>query len=78
MSNETISNGDVIQITNAQHHWFPALCIVDEIKGFGCQAYVIVPQRNDAPQSVAEAYIRLNTSDYERIGVASFSHEERA
>jgi len=59
-----ISKYDLIQITNKEHKWFPAILIVDEVKSFGCQAYIITP---DA-EGVHEFYIRLETDDYQKVG----------
>jgi len=57
-----IEKGTVIQITES-HEWAGCLAIVDEVKSFGCQAYVEIPLQGSA-------YIRLNTSDFEIIGKA--------
>lgn len=63
-----LETGDVIQITNAQHHWFPCLVIVSEVKSFGCQGYAMIPKNDGTP--TRNAYIRLIKADYERIGKA--------
>ena len=57
---------DIVQITNDKHHWFPALVIVDEIKSFGCQGYIIMVTSNDPKIPNNPAYIRLNSEDFEK------------
>ena len=57
-----MEKGIIIQITEA-HEWVGCLAIVDEVKSFGCQAYVEIPLQGSA-------YIRLNTSDFEVVGKA--------
>lgn len=54
--------GDVIQI-NENHKWKGCLAVVDEVKSWGVQAYVPVPQDGNA-------FIRLMHGDYEYIGKA--------
>ena len=63
-----ISKGDVVQITNTDHHWFPALIVVSEVKSFGCQGYATVPDGGN--KMAGTAYIRLETKDFERVGQA--------
>ena len=65
-----IQRGDVLQIVDDKHHWYPALVIVDEVKSFGCQAYMIhvTSNRTDKPNPLA--YIRLKDIEYEKIGEA--------
>lgn len=55
--------GDIVQITNIEHTWFPCLIIVDDIKSFGIQGYAICPGEG-------EAYIRLKKEDYSKVGKA--------
>jgi hypothetical protein len=59
----TISKNSIIQIMPS-HKWGGCLAVVDEVKSFGCQAYVSMP---DA-QGVGRAYIRLNHEEYEPVG----------
>lgn len=56
--------GAIIQITNPEHEWYPALLVVSELKSFGCQAYIKIPMEDGL------AYLRLKTSDYEVVGKA--------
>lgn len=58
-----IDVGSVIQIT-PDHDWGGCLAIVDELKVYGCRAYVSIPLGG-------KAYINLNTDDYRYIGEAS-------
>jgi len=58
-----LSRGDIVQIVDEEHHWFPALIIVDEVKGFGCQGYIDIPGKGSA-------YIRLKTEEFEVVGKA--------
>ena len=60
--------GDVVQITNENHHWFPALIIVSEPKSFGVQGYTVIVNNSDEPNGLA--YIRLNHDDLELVGSA--------
>ncbi len=62
--------GDIVQITDASHGWYPALVVVDEVKSFGCQAYMIHIKSNDPSSKNGTAYIRLNRNQYERVGRA--------
>lgn len=54
---------DIIQITNQDHNWFGCILIVSECKSWGVQAYVPMPLEGDA-------YIRLETNDFEVVGKA--------
>ena len=55
---------DVIQI-KPEHKWAGCLAIVSEVKSFGCEAYVEVPQGGSA-------YIRLKKEDYVYVGKAEY------
>lgn len=48
--------GDVIQITDQADKWFRAILVVDEVKGWGVQAFAIIPH-NDRPAE--DAYYRV-------------------
>mgnify|MGYP001577521367 CR=1 FL=1 len=67
-----MNSGDVIQITNEDHHWFPCLLIIDEVKSWGVQAFVIIPN-NERNTPNATAYIRLSYADFEVIGPATLA-----
>lgn len=66
----TCEPGDVVQITDDSHPWFPAILVVDEVKTWGVQACVLVPQSNVPPSSCSEAWNRLRWGTFERIGTA--------
>ena len=65
-----IEQGDIVQITEETHHWFPALVIVSEPRGWGCIGYLISVTSNDAKVKNNPAYIRLDKSTYEKVGRA--------
>jgi hypothetical protein len=60
--------GDIVQVTNEAHHWFPCLIVVSEIKSFGIQGFAFMPCNDGS--GTGEAYIRLNSSDFEPIGAS--------
>jgi hypothetical protein len=60
--------GTIVQITDEKHHWFPCLIIVSEIKSWGVQGYMSIPKDNMG--NVGQAYIRLNTNQFEVVGEA--------
>ena len=66
-----LAKGDIIQITNREHHWFPVLLIVDDVKHFGCAAKMIHPLTNDG--KIICTYIRLEEEDYTKVGVTVVS-----
>lgn len=59
---------DVVQITDESHHWFGALIIVSEIKSFGVQGFAPIPHNDGS--GTGQAYIRLETGKFERVGKA--------
>ena len=63
---DALRPGDIVQITNEAHHWFPCLIVVREPKSFGCMGYTVIPTNTDERNGAA--YIRLNSADYEPIG----------
>lgn len=60
--------GDIVQITEPDHHWYPCLVIVSEVKSWGIQGYLSIPQDNNG--NVANAYIRLINEVFEPVGKA--------
>jgi hypothetical protein len=58
---------DIVQIVNQDHHWFPALIIVDEPKSFGIQGY-FWSVNNDRQKSNGQAFIRLESADFVKVG----------
>ena len=63
-----IKRGDIIQIEDPEHHWFPCLLVVDEVKNWGVVAYLSIPKDNSG--DVGHAPIRLETGVFTRVGVA--------
>lgn len=62
-----MKRGDIIQIAPS-HAWAFCLAVVDEVKSFGCQAFVRIPS-NDGT-GTGDAFVRLNSADYEEIGAS--------
>ena len=62
--------GDIVQITDENHAWFPALAVVDEVKAWGIQVCVFVPVGNRDPGSVETAYNRLENGQFKVVGKA--------
>lgn len=60
--------GDIVQITDPNHHWYPCLIIVSEVKSWGIQGYISIP--NDNQGNVGNAYIRLPNESFEMVGKA--------
>ncbi len=69
-----VDTGEIIQIVDEDHHWFPCLVIVSEPKSFGCQGYVLIPHNDKSP--TGQAYIRLNHDDYVSVGRAEITAGE--
>lgn len=63
-----VENGNVIQVTNPTHQWFPVLMIVEELKGWGVMAYHMVCSNGEEPNG--QAYIRIPSEDFEVCGDA--------
>ena len=63
--------GDIVQIVNENHAWYPCLLIIDEVKSWGVQAYALIPKSNDGSEPVSLAYNRIKTEDFVVVGVAS-------
>lgn len=70
-----IQKGDVVQITDTNHPWFPCLLIVDEVKAWGVQACVIIPQSNDKSEPPSQAFNRLKFEQIAKVGNAIFCPE---
>jgi len=67
--------GDIVQIIDTEHHWFPCLITVTEPKSWGIQGYVTFPMHVDGELEVVQAYIRLNTEQILKVGKAKISGE---
>jgi hypothetical protein len=61
--------GDIVQITDIKHPWFPSLLIVSEEKGWGVQAVCFIPQSNKINE-VGHAYNRLKHEQIIKVGRA--------
>lgn len=60
--------GDIVQITDENHPWFPCLLVVSEVKSWGVQAFAFVPHSNDGSKPVGQAYNRLPFAQVEVAG----------
>lgn len=76
MNENNVAPGNIVQITNESHPWFPALLIVDEVKSWGVQAYAIIPKKNDGSEPPALAYNRLKYEDIQVVGMAHVNLSE--
>jgi hypothetical protein len=61
--------GDIVQITNDDHHWFACLIIVTEVRNWGIIGYITIPTNRDEPNGTA--YIRLKNEDFQVVGNAT-------
>lgn len=68
-----IEKDDIVQIVDQDHAWFPALLIVDEVKSWGVQAFVIIPNSNDGSEPISQAYNRLPFNKIEKVGKANIA-----
>lgn len=68
-----MQKGTIVQITNSDHHWYPCLVIVSEVKSWGIQGYISIPSDNRG--NVGNAYIRLSTDQFEVVGEAKLVAE---
>jgi hypothetical protein len=58
--------GDIVQITDESHHWYPCLIIVTEVKSWGIQGYITIPSNDNNPNG--NAFIRLKDGEFEFCG----------
>jgi len=63
-----LQRGDIIQITNVNHQWFPCLLMVDEVEDWGVKAYLIEPDLELKSYKVAP--VRIGNGNYIKVGVA--------
>lgn len=61
-----VQRGDVIQVTNPDHPWYPSLMIVDEDFDNGCRAKLPYPR--NAQSQIHVLYIRMQSPDYRKVG----------
>lgn len=64
------ARGNIVQITDETHHWYPALLIIDEVKAWGVTAYAIIPEGSHASKSTVVAPIRIETGRFAVVGDA--------
>ena len=67
-----IEEGDLVQIIDQEHSWFPCVLMVDEVKDWGVQACVIIPNSN----GVSRAYNRLKYDQIKKVGFSLFTFGE--
>jgi hypothetical protein len=65
MSKSDLTENDIIQIA-PPHKWGRCLAVISEMKSFGVQAYVSIP--NNDGTAPGSAYIRLSWDDFEPVG----------
>jgi hypothetical protein len=65
-----MKHGDIVQIVDTTHPWFPCLLIVDEVKAWGVQGYVMIPKTNDGSGPTVQAWNRLGLDQIEFVGRA--------
>ncbi len=70
MDETNVTAGDIVQITDINDPWYPALLIVDEVKKWGIIAYTITPEDNTGNNAPLIAYKRLEYSRIARVGEA--------
>lgn len=73
---QPVHENAVVQITDESHQWFPALLIVEELKGWGVMGYLYVVTNTQEPNG--QAYIRVKTESFERIGTAIIVNNNEA
>lgn len=61
-----MQKGTIVQITNNEHHWYPCLVIVSEVKSWGIMGYLSIPDSGN----VGNAFIRISTGQFEVVGEA--------
>jgi len=66
--------GNIIQITNKDHSWFPCLLIVEEVKSWGVMAVCLIPTSNNE-NNINMAYNRISNDDFEIVGKAAIIGE---
>lgn len=63
-----MKKGDIIQIIDQKDNWYPCLLIVDEVKSWGVQAYILIPNNDGRDPGIA--YYRISNGKFESVGVA--------
>ncbi len=70
-----MEKGDIVQIVDKKHAWYPAILIVDEVKNWGVQAWALIPGSNDGSEPVGKAYNRLPFNVIQLVGTANIIPE---
>ena len=65
-----VQSGDIVQIVQESHPWFPCLLMVTEVKSWGVQAFAFIPKSNDGSEAPAQAFNRLTWEQVEKVGTA--------
>ncbi len=65
--------GDIVQITDEKHQWFPCFLVVWELKGFGILGYITIPTNGETRND--DAFIRINTEQFVKVGEAVIALE---
>ena len=64
---KTVAANDLIQVNeDGPGNWFRCILVVDEVKGWGVQAYAIIPQARD--KMSADAFMRLDWNEFDTLG----------
>lgn len=63
-----IKSGDIVQVTDKHDKWYSCLLVVDEVKSWGIQAYITIPQNGGKP--LGNAYYRIENGKFEKVGSA--------
>jgi hypothetical protein len=67
---KAVAVGDLIQVNEeGPEHWFRCILVVDEVKGWGVQAYCTIPSSRDRPSG--DAHMRLDWREFDTLGVKS-------
>jgi len=66
----SIEKGDIVQIVDEGHAWYPGLLIVDEVKPWGVQACLLMPVSNEPGSKCSQAWNRLRTAQIMKVGRA--------
>jgi hypothetical protein len=57
-----LEKGDIIQCINKSSEWYGCVWIVEEVKSFGCKAFIKIPGGN--------IYCRFNFDEFMYIGLS--------
>jgi hypothetical protein len=52
--------GDIVQITDENHPWFPCLAVVKTTRSHDVKAYVTIPVNGDVPNGNASVQLRYD------------------